>query len=230
MQVGPTFEITDMPGLVRGSFLGEGCGNGFLSDIRGANGIIHVLGMFIAYFPFTYQRLFLLTQPVTNPDHHFILCIKDYFEVCLLPTLYLIPQSRPSQILVVVMLSLIAGQWFGSIQSWSSLENATGYSSCCVGGHYGHVYLATILFVILLCPFICDINQKLLQCSMCSTHLTQIMSSNAHIFLLYTVCIWFSGAFDGDINLNRDMMTVGEELRFKVLYEFVCLHAKFVIY
>jgi ribosome-binding ATPase len=41
-----TIEIVDIPGLVRGSSRGEGVGNSFLSDIRNADALIHVVRCF----------------------------------------------------------------------------------------------------------------------------------------------------------------------------------------
>lgn len=41
-----TVDIVDMPGLTRGSSKGEGVGNTFLSDIRNADALIHVLRCF----------------------------------------------------------------------------------------------------------------------------------------------------------------------------------------
>lgn len=41
-----TIELVDMPGLARGSSHGEGVGNSFLSDIRNADALIHVVRCF----------------------------------------------------------------------------------------------------------------------------------------------------------------------------------------
>lgn len=41
-----TIEIVDIPGLVRGSSHGEGVGNSFLSDIRNADALIHIVRCF----------------------------------------------------------------------------------------------------------------------------------------------------------------------------------------
>ncbi|HRW21517.1 MAG TPA: 50S ribosome-binding GTPase, partial [Bacteroidales bacterium] len=38
-----TIEIVDIPGMAKGSSKGEGVGNSFLSDIRNADALIHVL-------------------------------------------------------------------------------------------------------------------------------------------------------------------------------------------
>ncbi len=44
--VSATIEVVDIPGLVRGSSRGEGVGNSFLSDIRNADALIHVVRCF----------------------------------------------------------------------------------------------------------------------------------------------------------------------------------------
>jgi len=53
-----TVELIDIPGLTKGSSKGEGVGNQFLSDIRNANALIHVVRCFDnENLPHVFRRL-----------------------------------------------------------------------------------------------------------------------------------------------------------------------------